>query len=79
MNTPGVAGIYSWKPFRSKALHFTVMLTYGVMAVKRDLAHVCQIISKRHLCPLQLLSYTLEISLSIMELQWPEFLIMHSF
>ena len=31
--------------------------------------------SKRYLCPLQLLSYALKISLSIMELQWPEFLI----
>ena len=27
------------------------------------------------MCPLQLLSYTLEISMSIMELQGPEFLI----
>ena len=30
--------------------------------------------SKRHLCPLQLLSYALEISMSIMVLQWPEYL-----
>ena len=31
--------------------------------------------SMGHLCPLQRLSHALEISLSIMELQWPEFLI----
>ena len=36
-------------------------------------------VSKRHLCPLQLLSYTLEIGLSIMELQWPEILITRTF
>ena len=35
--------------------------------------------SKRHLCPLQFLSYALEISLSIMELQGPEFLIARTF
>ena len=35
--------------------------------------------SKGHLCPLQLLSYALEISPSIMELQWPEFLITRTF
>ena len=51
---------------------------------RRDLAHIFssfQIISlsKRHLCPLQLLSYALKISLSIMELQGPEFLIMRTF
>ena len=45
----------------------------GVEAAKKDLAHIFssfQIISysKKHLCPLQLLSYALEISLSIMEL-----------
>ena len=49
-------------------------------AAKRDLANIFssfQIISysKRHLCPLQLLSYAREICLSIMELQGPEFLI----
>ena len=53
----------------------------GVEAAKRDLAHIFssfQIISysKRHLCPLQLLSYALEISL---ELQGPEFLITRTF
>ena len=53
---------------------------YGIEAVKRDLAHIFssfQIISfsERHLCPLQLLPYALEISLSIMELQGPEFFI----
>ena len=57
---------------------------YGIEAAKRDLAHIFssfQIISfsKRHLCPLQLLSYALEISLSIMELQGPEFLITRTF
>ena len=35
--------------------------------------------SKRHLCPLQLLSYALKISLSIMGLQGPEFLITRTF
>ena len=35
--------------------------------------------SNRHLCPLQILSNTLEICLSIMELQWPEFLITSTF
>ena len=37
--------------------------------------------SKRHLilCPLQLLSYALEISLPIMELQGPEFFITRTF
>ena len=51
---------------------------YGIEAANRDLAHNVssfQIISysKRQLCPLQLLSYALEISLSIMELQGPQF------
>ena len=32
-----------------------------------------------HVRPLQLLSYALESSLSIMELQWPELLIMRTF
>ena len=46
------------------------IIIYGVEAAKRDLAHIFssfQIISysKRHLCPLQLPSYALEISLSI--------------
>ena len=49
-----------------------------IEAAKRDLTHIFssfQVISysKRHLCPLQLLSYALEISLSIMGLQGPEF------
>ena len=49
-----------------------------IVAAKRDLVHIFssfQIISysKSHLCPLQILSYALEISLYIMELQWPEF------
>ena len=35
--------------------------------------------SKRYLCPLHLLSYTLEIDLFIMELQWPEYLIKRTF
>ena len=35
--------------------------------------------SKRYLGPLQLISYALEIGLSIIKLQWPEFLIMHTF
>ena len=35
--------------------------------------------SKSHVRSLQLLSYTLEISLSIMELQRPEVFIMHKF
>ena len=56
---------------------------YGVEAAKRDLAHIIssfQIISysKRHLCPLQLPSYALEISLSFMELWGPEFIITHT-
>ena len=57
----------------------------GIVATKRDInvAHIFSIISfsnyKRHLCPLQLLSYALEISLSIMELQWPEFVIVCTF
>ena len=38
---------------------------------KRDLAH--NLYYFIFLCPLQLLSYALEISLSIMELKWPEF------
>ena len=33
----------------------------------------------RYLGPLQLLSYALEIGLSIMELLWPEYLIMRTF
>ena len=50
------------------------------MGSKRDLVHIFsnfQIISisMRHLCPLHLLSNALKISLSIMELQWPEFVI----
>ena len=57
---------------------------YGIVAAKRDLVHIFSsfqiiVFSKRHLCPLQLLSYALEISLSIMELQWPGFLITHTF
>ena len=35
--------------------------------------------SNRNLCPLQILSYTLEISQSIMKLLWPEFLITRTF
>ena len=46
--------------------------------MKRDLAHIISY-SKRHLYPLQLLSYALEISLPIMDLQWPEFLITRTF
>ena len=57
---------------------------YGIEAAKRDLAHNFQVFkiisySNRNLCPLQILSYALEISLSIMELQWPECLIRHTF
>ena len=56
----------------------------GIEAAKRDLAHIFssfQTISYsiRHLCPLQLLCYALEISLFIMELQGPEFLITRTF
>ena len=56
----------------------------GVEAAKRDLAHIFSSFqnisySERHLCPLQLLSYTLEISLSIMGLQGPEFLITRTY
>ena len=43
--------------------------------MKRDSAYFFKFSNpKKHLCPLQLLSYALEIRLSIMELQWPEFL-----
>ena len=61
--------------------HAHLCIIWG-QGAKRDLVHIFssfQIISysKRHLYPLQLLSYALEISLSIMELQWPEFLIIH--
>ena len=57
---------------------------FGIEAAKKDLAHIFSSFqitacSKRHLCPLQLLSYALEISLSIMELQGPEFFITHTF
>ena len=50
------------------------IIIIGVETAKRDLANIFssfQIISylKRHLCPLHFLSYALEISLSIMELQ----------
>ena len=50
----------------------------------RDLEHIFssfQIISfsKIHLCPIQRLSYALEIGLSITELKGPEFLITNTF
>ena len=51
---------------------------YRIEGAKRDLAHTFSF-SKSHLCPLQLLFYALEISLSIMELQGPEFLITRTF
>ena len=56
----------------------------GIVAAKRNLAHIFSSFqsisfSKRHLCPLQLFSYALLISLSITELQWPEFVIMRMF
>ena len=53
----------------------------GIMAAKRHLAHIFFKFSNYFifLSPLQLHSYALEISLSIMELQWPEFVITHTF
>ena len=61
-----------------------MIIMRGIEAPKRDLEHIFssfQIISysKRYLCPLQLLSYALEISLSIMKLQDPKFLITRAF
>ena len=44
---------------------------YGIVAAKRDLTHVFKLFK----IPLQLIFYTLEIGQSIVELQWPEFLI----
>ena len=65
-------------------LFIYLFIIYGIKAAKRNLAHIFssfQTISyyNRHLCPLQIYSFTPEISLSIIELQWPEFLIMHTF
>ena len=59
---------------------YIIIIIIYIYGIERDLAHIFssfQIISssKRHLCPLQLVSYALEMSLSIMELQGPEFLI----
>ena len=51
-----------------RVLQYSWEYLYGIVAAKRDLVHVLK--SLHHLCPLQLLSYALEISLSIMELQW---------
>ena len=48
-----------------------------IYVIEADLAHISY--SNRNLCPLQILSYALGISLSIMELQWPEFLITCAF
>ena len=65
--------------------HVQMLPIYGIDAAKLDLyTHIFssfQIIffSKRHLCALQLLSYALDISLSIMELQGPECLITRTF
>ena len=49
----------------------TALLTgiiYGTMSIKRDLINVY---SERYEGPRQLLSYTLKVGLSIMELRWP--------
>ena len=43
-------------------------IIYGTMSIKRDLINVY---SERYEGPRQLLSYTLKIGLSIMELRWP--------
>ena len=63
---------------------FIYLFIYGIKAAKRNLAHIFssfQTISyyNRHLCPLQIYSFTPEISLSIIELQWPEFLITRTY
>ena len=74
---------WKYKLFLTSYYKCLVLCTFRFVAAKRDLAHIFssfQIISysKGHLCPLQILSYALEIRLSIMEIQWPEFLIMHT-
>ena len=57
---------------------------YEIVSMKRGLTHAFSsfqitLYSKRYLGPLQIISYTLEIGLSIITLLWPEFLIMRTF
>ena len=57
---------------------------YEIVSTKRGLTHAFSsfqitLYSKRYLGPLQIISYTLEIGLSIITLLWPEFLIMRTF
>ena len=64
--------------------HIIILLIIGIISIKRDLTNAFssfQIIwnSKRYLGPLQLISYALEIGLSIIKLQWPAFVIMRIF
>ena len=58
--------------------HFKQQLftAYVIEAANRNLSHIFHNISysNRNISPLQILSYVLEISVSIMKLQLPEFL-----